>query len=66
MKSKRTDVPLSKKMGDKLERAGDKISSSGAPKIGSFISRLGDKLEHAGEHKSDASTASSSARKPNK
>lgn len=47
------NAPLSKKVGDKLERVGQKISNSGAEKIGSFVSRMGDKLEHSSDHKRD-------------
>ncbi len=53
MKNDKNEAPLSKKVGDKLERVGQKISNSGAEKIGSFISRMGDKLEHSGEDKPD-------------
>lgn len=54
MKQDEKDVPLSKKVGDKLERAGQKISNSGASKVGSFISKIGDKLEHSSDPKPDA------------
>lgn len=37
---------LSHKAGDKLERLGEKISDSGAKKIGNAIHDAGDKLEH--------------------
>lgn len=53
MKHDQDNVPLSKKVGDKMERVGEKISNSGARKIGSFISRMGDKLEHSNEPKPD-------------
>lgn len=66
MKSNRADVPLSKKMGDKLERAGEKVSSSGAHKLGSFISRMGDKLEHSSDPKPDVNNAANPVRKANK
>jgi len=54
MKHDKNEVPLSKKVGDKLERVGQKISNSGAEKIGSFVSRMGDKLEHSSDDKPDA------------
>jgi hypothetical protein len=54
MKHDQKDVPLSKRVGDKLERAGEKISNSGAPKVGSFISKIGDKLEHSSDPRPDA------------
>lgn len=56
MKNDQSNAPLSKKVGDKLERVGQKISNSGAPKIGSFVSRMGDKLEHASDHKPESDT----------
>lgn len=37
---------FTKKAGDKLERAGEKISEKGAGRLGSAISNAGDKLEH--------------------
>ena len=54
MKHNQDNTPLSKKVGDKIERAGKKISDAGAPKVGSFISRMGDKLEHSSDPKPDA------------
>lgn len=54
MKHDQDNTPLSKKVGEKIEKAGQKISNAGATKVGSFISRMGDKLEHAGDHKHDA------------
>lgn len=53
MKHDQQNAPLSKKVGDKIERAGQKISNSGASKIGSFVSRVGDKLEHSSDLKPD-------------
>lgn len=64
MKQDKNEAPLSKKVGDKLERVGQKISNSGAEKIGSFVSRMGDKLEHSSDHKSDRDA--DSVRKTNK
>jgi hypothetical protein len=40
-----------KKAGDKLERAGEKLSKKGAVKIGNAVSRAGDKLEHSQDTK---------------
>lgn len=51
MKNTTKKEPLSKKAGDKLERVGEKISDSGAEKIGRAISRLGDKIEHLKDNK---------------
>lgn len=56
MKNNQSNVPLTKKLGDKLEDVGHKISNAGAEKIGSFVSRAGDKLEHANDPKPDAAT----------
>lgn len=53
MKHDQDHTPLSKKVGDKIERAGKKISDAGATKVGSFISRVGDKLEHSRDPKPD-------------
>lgn len=53
MKHDQDNVPLSKKVGDQIERAGQKISDAGATKVGSFISRMGDKLEHSRDSKPD-------------
>lgn len=53
MKHDQDNTPLSKKVGDKIERAGQKISNAGATKVGSFISRMGDKLEHSSDPKPD-------------
>lgn len=64
MKNNKNEAPLSKKVGDKLERVGQKISNSGAEKIGSFVSRMGDKLEHSGDDKPDVDT--DTVRKTNK
>lgn len=56
MKHDQDNTPLSKKVGDKIERAGKKISDAGATKVGSFISRMGDKLEHSSDPKPDVSS----------
>ncbi|MES2801924.1 MAG: hypothetical protein V4654_05485 [Bdellovibrionota bacterium] len=53
MKNDQANTPLSKKVGDKIEKVGQKISNSGAEKIGSFVSRMGDKLEHSSDPKPD-------------
>lgn len=60
MKNDQDNTPLSKKVGDKIERAGHKISDAGAQKVGDFISRIGDKLEHSSDPKPDANTAKKS------
>lgn len=56
MKHDQDNTPLSKKVGDKIERAGQKISNAGATKVGNFISRMGDKLEHSSDPKPDVDT----------
>lgn len=53
MKHDQDNTPLSKKVGDKIERAGQKISNAGATKVGNFISKMGDKLEHSSDPKPD-------------
>lgn len=42
---------FSHKLGDKIERAGEKISNSGAKKIGDAISKTGNKIEHMNDDK---------------
>lgn len=42
---------FSHKLGDKIERAGEKISNSGAKKIGEVVSKTGNKIEHMSDHK---------------
>ncbi len=37
---------LTHKVGDKLERLGQKISNAGAPKIGKAVYEAGNKIEH--------------------
>lgn len=34
------------KVGDSIERLGQKISNAGAPKIGKMVTDAGDKIEH--------------------
>ncbi|MBX2993908.1 MAG: hypothetical protein KF681_03785 [Bdellovibrionaceae bacterium] len=42
---------ISHKLGDKIERVGEKISDAGAPKVGNAIRNAGDKLEHSQDNK---------------
>lgn len=54
---KKTAVPpqketVSHKVGDAIERVGDKVSNAGAEKIGNAIHRAGDKIEHSQDKKS--------------
>lgn len=43
---------ISHKVGDKIERAGDKVSEK-APKTGKLIHDVGDKIEHMNDKKSN-------------
>jgi hypothetical protein len=45
------DDSISHKVGDTIERLGEKIIKAGAPKIGKAIYNAGDKLEHRNENK---------------
>lgn len=45
--------PFTKKVGDKIDKLGEKVSNAGAQKIGNAISRAGDKLEHSQDKKID-------------
>jgi hypothetical protein len=38
---------FSQKLGDAVERAGEKVSNMGAVKTGHRISNLGDRIEHS-------------------
>jgi hypothetical protein len=40
-----------KKVGDAVEKLGDKIEHSGMKKLGDAVESLGDKIEHIGEKK---------------
>ena len=42
---------VSHKVGDKIEKVGQKISNSGAQKLGKAISNAGDKIEHMNDKK---------------
>ena len=41
----------SHKVGDKVERFGEKVSNAGAPKTGKVIYDAGNKMEHMGDKK---------------
>ena len=43
---------IAHKVGETIEKLGQKISSAGASKIGKAISDAGDKIEHMNEEKS--------------
>lgn len=51
MKDLKNKESFSKKAGDKIERAGEKIADAGAQKLGHAISRAGDKVEHMQDKK---------------
>lgn len=40
---------LRKKVGDAIEKLGDKIEHSGMKKVGDAIEKFGDKIEHSGD-----------------
>lgn len=42
---------FSHKVGDKIERAGEKLERAGAEKIGRVVSNAGDKIEHMKDKK---------------
>jgi hypothetical protein len=50
MKDQKNDS-FTKKLGDKVERAGEKISDKGAPGLGKNVKNLGDKIEHSQDNK---------------
>jgi hypothetical protein len=45
------DDSVSQKVGDTIERLGEKIIKAGAPKIGKAIYNAGDKIEHMNKDK---------------
>ena len=53
MKDLKNKESFSKKAGDVVERAGEKISNAGAKKIGEAVYNAGDKLEHMNDKKRD-------------
>lgn len=42
---------FTRKLGDKIERVGEKISEKGADGLGRTVRDLGDKIEHSGDRK---------------
>lgn len=42
---------LSQKLGDKIERTGEKLQRSGAERLGKMVSDAGDKIEHMNDKK---------------
>ena len=51
MENKKENV--SQKVGDFVERVGQKISDAGAKKVGNAIHNAGDKIEHSQDNKSN-------------
>ncbi len=47
---------ISRKIGDTVEKVGQKISNTGAKDLGDKVFNAGDKLEHMDEHRSDKTT----------
>jgi hypothetical protein len=42
---------MSHRVGDSIERAGQKISDKGAPRVGEAVRKVGDKVEHLSDEK---------------
>ncbi len=38
---------IARKVGDAIERAGEKLSDAGLKKVGNAVERFGDKIEHS-------------------
>lgn len=47
--SKKEEGGIRKKVGDAIEKIGDKVEHSGFKKVGDAIERFGDKIEHSGD-----------------
>lgn len=45
------DEKFTQRVGDKIERAGDKLSDKGMPRAGNAVRNLGDKIEHSQDSK---------------
>ncbi|MBC7712202.1 MAG: hypothetical protein H7177_02625 [Rhizobacter sp.] len=50
------------KTGDKIERAGDKLTNAGHDKMGRAVHNAGDKIEHLGENKKNVNISDKSKR----
>ena len=50
LNDKRKDS-VSHKVGDKIERFGEKVTNAGAPKVGKVIYDAGNKIEHMNDDK---------------
>ncbi len=42
---------MSHRLGDSIERVGQKISDKGAPRVGEAVRKVGDKVEHLRDKK---------------
>lgn len=51
MKTTSNKESLTHKLGDKIERVGEKVSDMGGKKIGKKIYNIGNKIEHRDERK---------------
>lgn len=50
-KNKKSEKSITKKLGDKIERAGEKLKNMGATKLGNAVYRAGNKIEHSRDKK---------------
>ncbi len=48
---------VSHKVGDAIEKVGQKISDMGAPKVGNSIYNSGDKIEHSSDQHKTTNTS---------
>ena len=48
---KNEDKSLTRKVGDKVERAGEKLKDLGADKLGDAVYKTGNKIEHSKDNK---------------
>lgn len=49
--SKSSKGGLAKKVGDKIERVGERLTKAGASKLGRSVYKAGDKIEHLADKK---------------
>ncbi len=42
---------MSHRLGDSIERVGQKITDKGAPRVGEAVRKVGDKVEHLSDKK---------------
>jgi hypothetical protein len=60
------DQGVKHKIGDAIERVGEKLSDMGASKIGQKVSQAGNKIEHADDVSAKKATSTSSVDTPKK